>query len=107
MAGLKKIRKHVLVCEDKDCARGGGREALRELKRALKEAGLRDEVLVTKVECFDLCEHAPVVVVYPEGVWYGGVGEQGAREIVERHVAGGRRARCTVLHDMRAAAEKG
>lgn len=102
MAGLKKIRKHVFVCEDKDCARGGGREALKELKGALKEAGLREQVLVTKVNCFDQCEHAPVFVVYPEGVWYGEVDGRGAREIAERHIRdGGTAARCRVLRDMR------
>ncbi len=100
--GLKKIRKHVLACEDKDCARGGGKDALRELKAALREAGLRGEVLVTKVNCFDQCEHAPVLVVYPEGIWYGGVDERGAREIAERHIgAGGTATRCELLRDMR------
>ncbi len=106
MSGLKKVRKHVLVCDHKDCARGGAKEALRELKGALKEAGLRDEVLITKVDCFDLCEHAPVMVVYPEGVWYGGVDGRGARQIAERHIAaGGSPARCVVLRDMREGAE--
>lgn len=106
MSGLKKIKKHVLVCDAKDCARGGARDALRELKGALKEAGLRAEVLVTKVSCFDLCGHAPVMVVYPDGVWYGGVGERGAREIAERHLAAGLRAtRCEVLRDMRGGGE--
>jgi (2Fe-2S) ferredoxin len=102
VSGLKKVRTHVLACDHKDCARGGGKEALRELKGALKEAGLRDEVLITKVDCFDLCEHAPVLVVYPEGVWYGEVDERGAREIAERHFgAGGKPTRCRVLRDMR------
>jgi len=99
---LKKIRKHVLACEDKDCARRGGKDALRELKAALREAGLRGEVLITRVNCFDQCGHAPVMVVYPEGVWYGEVDERGAREIAERHVASGATAaRCRVLRDMR------
>lgn len=106
MSGLKKVRKHVLVCEHKDCARGGGKEALKELKSALKEAGLRDEVMVTKVDCFDQCERGPVFVVYPEGVWYGGVDERGAREIAERHIrGGGTAARCEVLRDMRGGGE--
>ena len=105
MSGLKKIRKHVLACEDKDCAKGGGKEALRELKGALKEAGLREQVLVTKVNCFNQCEHAPVFVVYPDGVWYGGVDERGARDIAERHLRdGGAAARCRVLRDMRGGA---
>ncbi|MDQ3805010.1 MAG: (2Fe-2S) ferredoxin domain-containing protein [Acidobacteriota bacterium] len=102
MSRLKKIKKHVLVCEDKDCARGGGKDALKELKAALREAGLREEVLVTKVNCFDQCEHAPVMVVYPEGVWYGEVDGRGAREIAARHMgAGATASRPEVLRDMR------
>jgi (2Fe-2S) ferredoxin len=60
------------------------------------------QALITKVDCFDLCEHAPVMVVYPDGVWYGEVDERGAREIAERHLgAGGTAARPRVLRDMR------
>lgn len=103
VSGLKKVRKHVLVCVHKDCAKRGGKEALRELKGALKKLDLRDSVLINRVECFDQCEHAPVVVVYPDGVWYGEVDEEGAREIARRQVAEGRHAEagCRVLRDMR------
>lgn len=109
MAGIKKIRKHVLACEHKDCARRGGKESLKELKGALKRLDLREQVKITKVECFDLCEHAPVLVVYPDGVWYGEVDEEGAREIAERQVAEGSRARkgCELLRDMRDGAGEG
>lgn len=106
MSKLKKVTTQLLVCEHKTCKGRGGKAVAGELRRALKEHDLRERVLVTKVKCLDQCGRGPVVVVYPEGVWYGGVGEQGAREIVERHVAAGRRAGCTVLHDMSAAAEK-
>ncbi|HYH86537.1 MAG TPA: (2Fe-2S) ferredoxin domain-containing protein [Pyrinomonadaceae bacterium] len=101
MSGLKRIRNHILVCEHKDCVKRGGKDSLRELKGALKSLGLRDEVLISKVDCFDQCDEGPVVVVYPEGVWYGEVDERAAREIAERHVAEGRLARCNVLRDMR------
>ena len=77
---------HVLVCTHKTCHKRGGRDAAKELKHALKEEGLRDQVLVTSVHCLDQCDHGPVVVVYPEGVWYAGVDEQATREIVEQHI---------------------
>lgn len=102
MSGLKKIRTHVLACEHKDCLKRGGRESLKELKQALRDAGARERVLITKVDCLDQCDEGPVMVVYPEGVWYGGVDEACAREIVEAHVGGGRPpARCKILRDMR------
>ena len=102
MSGFKRIKKHILVCEHKDCAKRGGKDSLKEMKSALKSLSLRDEVLISKVDCFDHCDDGPVMVVYPDGVWYGEVDERAAREIVEMHVAKGQLARCTVLRDMRA-----
>lgn len=99
---LRKIKTHVLVCEHKDCDKRGGRESLRALKHALRETGSRERVLVSKIDCLDQCDDGPVMVVYPEGVWYGEVDERGAREIVERHIGEGRLATgCKVLRDMR------
>ena len=106
MSKLKKIKTHVLVCEHKHCEKRGGRESLKELKHTLKESGLRERVLVSKMDCLDQCDDGPVMVVYPEGVWYGEVDERGAREIAERHIAaGGTAARCEVLRDMRGGGE--
>lgn len=41
------------------------------------------------------------MVVYPDGVWYGGVDEAGAREIVAEHLENGRVVKKRVLHEMR------
>ena len=101
MSGLKKICAHVLVCGHKTCLKAGGREAAKELKRALKEHDLQKHVLVTKVDCLDQCERGPVMVVYPDGVWYTEVDGAVAREIVEMHIKHGHVVRRKVLHDMR------
>jgi (2Fe-2S) ferredoxin len=47
-------------------------------------------VRINKSGCLDQCEHGPVVVVYPEAVWYGNVQPADAAEIVEEHLVGGR-----------------
>ena len=60
------------------------------MKRALKTHGLREQVMVTKVKCLDQCGRGPIMVVYPDGVWYGGVDEECAREIVTEHFEKGR-----------------
>lgn len=103
MSGRKKISAHVLVCKHKTCERQGARGALKAFKRALKERDARSRVLVTKVECLDQCGRGPVMAVYPEGVWYGAVGEAGARSLAA-HVAGEGAAPvagCRVLRDLR------
>jgi len=106
LSGLKKIRRHVLVCEHKDCLKRGGKESLKELKQALRDAGARERVLITEVDCLDQCDDGPVMVVYPEGVWYGGVDAAGAREIAEKHLRGEVASGCRILRDMRGDAGK-
>lgn len=101
VAGLKKIRTHVLVCEHKDCERRGGREAYKALKESLRERGARGRVLVTRVDCLDQCDDGPVMVVYPEGVWYGRVDAHCAREIAARSAGEAHDPKaCRVLRDM-------
>lgn len=91
----------MLVCTHKTCLRQGGKASAKALKRALKEQDLRDRVMVTKVKCLDQCGRGPVWVVYPDGVWYGGVDEEAAREIVTAHLAQGHAVEERVLRDMR------
>lgn len=101
MSRLKKINAHVLVCKHKTCLGQGGKRSAKALKRAIKERGLGRQVMVTRVKCLDQCGRGPVVVVYPEGVWYGGVNEETARQIVAEHLSNGRALEKRVLHDMR------
>ncbi len=107
MSKLKKIGAHVLVCKHKTCLRQGGKASARALKRALKEQHLGGRVMVTKVKCLDQCGRGPVMVVYPDGVWYGRVDETAARRIVSEHLAEGRAVEEKVLHDMRGAGTEG
>ena len=98
---LRKINAHVLVCQHKTCLKQGGKASIKALKRALKERDLRDLVMVTKVKCLDQCGRGPVMVVYPDGVWYGGVDEDDARQIVKEHLEKGCAVAERVLRDMR------
>ncbi|HEU5344009.1 MAG TPA: hypothetical protein VFU60_06680, partial [Ktedonobacterales bacterium] len=52
--------------------------------------GLGVRVRINKSGCFDQCGHGPMVVVYPENVWYWGVTPDDAEEIVREHLIGGR-----------------
>jgi (2Fe-2S) ferredoxin len=40
--------------------------------------------------CMDRCGDGPVIVVYPEGIWYTYVDRADIDEIIEEHIAGGR-----------------
>ena len=60
------------------------------LKRAVAAAGLKGRVRVNHSGCMDQCGHGPMVVVYPEAVWYAGVRPEDVEEIVREHLIGGR-----------------
>lgn len=85
MTRLKKLTAHVLVCTHKTCLKQGAKESAKELKHALRDGGLRRQVMVTEVDCLDQCGDGPVMVIYPDGVWYKNVGERCARQIVAAH----------------------
>jgi (2Fe-2S) ferredoxin len=93
-----RYRHHVFVCENRrpdgaprPCCAGRGSEAVRKLlKTELLRRGLNEEIRANGAGCLDLCEHGPVVVVYPEGAWYVGVQPDDVAEIVEEHLVGGR-----------------
>jgi (2Fe-2S) ferredoxin len=94
---MPRFRHHVFVCENvrpADDPRGScgckGSAKIREaLKAELKRRGLKGAVRANGAGCLDACAHGPSIVVYPEGVWYGGVRVEDVPEIVERHLVGG------------------
>jgi len=101
MSHLKKLDAHVLICTHQTCRKQGGRRVAKELKRALKANDLRKSVMITEVDCLDQCGRGPLMVVYPDGVWYGRMDEESAREIVEQQIKKGRTVEQKVLYDMR------
>lgn len=51
---------------------------------------MKHKVRANEAGCLDQCEHGPVMVVYPEAVWYGFVSVDDVREIVSEHLVRGR-----------------
>ena len=92
------FERHVFVCHNvrpADAPRPSGTadgksELFTQLQQLSKAAGLGGQIRVNKSLCLDQCEHGPVVVVYPEAVWYGHVQPTDAEEIVSEHLVGGR-----------------
>jgi (2Fe-2S) ferredoxin len=93
-----RFSHHVFVCENRRdpsdprgcCAARGGEAVRAALKAELKRRGLGATARANGAGCLDACEDGAVVVVYPEGVWYGGVKPEDVPEIVESHLVGGR-----------------
>jgi (2Fe-2S) ferredoxin len=84
--------KHVFVCTSGDwCATrdGDGLGLHAALKQQVAAAGLHGRVRVNHSGCLDQCGFGPMIVVYPENVWYWGVQPADVPEIVTRHLVGG------------------
>lgn len=71
------------------CHTKGAVDLVNAFMEAIEEADL-EGIFVSNTGCFGLCEEGPVVVVYPDNVWYGKVSEDDVTEIVEEHLAEGR-----------------
>ncbi|GAC1359128.1 MAG: CbiX/SirB N-terminal domain-containing protein [Polyangiales bacterium] len=82
----KPLKKHVLVCGNADCVDRGSIALLEALRREVKDAGRARDIKVTRTACMGRCGEGPTVAVYPDGVWYRGVGEADAPEIVREHL---------------------
>jgi sirohydrochlorin ferrochelatase/(2Fe-2S) ferredoxin len=86
----RPLTKHVLVCTNVDCAERGSLPLLATLRRLIKEAGRELDIRVTRTLCMGRCGEGPAVAVYPDGIWYRGVKESDAAELVQEHLLGDR-----------------
>jgi len=89
---------HVFVCDNErpeghprgSCAHRHGMMVRMWFQDAMARHGLLDGTRVNRAGCLDYCELGPVVVVYPEGVWYSPKTQEDVEEIVTGHLKGGK-----------------
>ena len=61
-------------------------------KKRIKQLGLNGEgkVRVNRAGCFDRCGEGPLLVVYPEAIWYTFIDEEDIDEIIDSHLVNGK-----------------
>ena len=84
------FRIHALICGGTGCTSSGSAEIQEALHREIAAQGLEDEIKVVQTGCFGLCALGPIMIVYPEGVFYSKVTADDVPEIVEEHFLKGR-----------------
>ena len=98
-------RSHVLVCGGTGCTSSGSQQIIQTLKDELKKNRLQNEVAVVKTGCHGLCAEGPVMIVYPEAVFYSKVRPEDVEEIVSEHLLKGRIVERLVYHEAQAPEE--
>lgn len=91
------FKHHVFFCcnqrtDGRASCEDHGATALRDYcKQKVKKAALTGvgRARVNQAGCLDRCEQGPVMVVYPEGIWYRYASEGDVDEIVAEHLVKG------------------
>ena len=91
------FKHHVFFClnqrdaPNECCANHQANSSFQHCKIRIKNEGLNGQggVRINQAGCLDRCAGGPVLVVYPEAVWYSYVDKQDIDEIIESHLKNG------------------
>lgn len=91
--------KHVFFCTNQRadggdcCGKRGAQQARDYVKSKITEldiSKLQNNIRINTAGCMNRCDQGPVIVVYPEGIWYTYTNEKDLDEIIEEHLRHGR-----------------
>ncbi|MEO3945453.1 NADH-quinone oxidoreductase subunit NuoF [Gorillibacterium sp. CAU 1737] len=78
--------RSVMVCGGTGCTSSDSNKIIAALEKEVANHGIEDKVEVVRTGCFGLCELGPVVIVYPEGIFYSRVEVKDIPDMVEQHL---------------------
>ena len=91
-----KISHHLLLCATPTtgncCDPATGLDSWNELKRVIRDLGLENPgrtegiVLRSKADCLRVCQRGPILLIWPDGIWYADVTADRVQRIVQEHI---------------------
>ena len=87
-------KRHIFACHTQrppqhprgSCGAAGAQPLWDRLGKKIEQLGLGTDVGFTASGCLGFCSAGPLMVIYPEGVWYRPQSETDIDLIVERHL---------------------
>ncbi|MDD4033887.1 MAG: NADH-quinone oxidoreductase subunit NuoF [Candidatus Cloacimonetes bacterium] len=94
---LKRI--DLLICCGSGCVSAGALKIKERFHEVLAEHNIANEVNIIETGCMGPCDYGPVMVIYPEGIFYKKVTVDDVAEIVAEHFVKGRPVSRLMLQD--------
>ena len=94
-----QYEKEILVCAGTGCISSKSGEFVEALKEELAKLELTEKINIVKTGCFGLCAQGPIVIIYPEAVFYHQVQPKHAKKIVSDHLVKGKLVEKLLYHD--------
>ena len=94
-----QYEKEILVCAGTGCISSKSGEFVEALKEEMAKHELTDKINIVKTGCFGLCAQGPIVIIYPEAVFYHQVQPKHAKKIVSDHLVKGKLVEKLLYHD--------
>jgi len=82
LASLDAKKPCLTVCAGSGCTASGAHDVIAGLNKNLEKLGLADKIDVKSTGCHGFCEKGPVMIVWPDGVFYNRVTSRDAAAIV-------------------------
>ncbi len=96
---MAKYNSHILVCGGTGCRASQGEEIVENLKQAVADNSLENEIQVVRTGCFGFCEKGPIVKMVPDNTFYVQVTPEDAGEIISEHAVKGRKVERLLFTD--------
>ena len=94
---MEKPKYHIFVCASTrlngkvlgTCEKKSSHNLIQAFNEGIFENDMDKDVMITGTVCMGICDHGPVVMIYPEQTWYGNVTEDDVDDILEALESGG------------------
>ena len=96
---MLRKRIDILICCGSGCVSAGALKVKQALIDELKKQGISEEINIVETGCMGPCDYAPVMMIYPEGIFYRKVGGEDIAELVTEHLIKGRPLKRLMLQD--------